>query len=193
MPEVVLIGDSIRMGYQDVVAEELAGLADIWFPKENGGTSANVLEHLDEWVIRRRPDVVHINCGLHDLRVERGSTERSIPLAQYRENLAAIFSRINEQTSAITIWATSTPVNEQWHRARKDFDRCEADVEEYNRTSTEVAHSAGAIINDLYQLVMEEGRDRMLSEDGVHFKLTAYRRLGRAVARAVREHLPSVG
>ena len=34
---VVLIGDSIRMGYQPFVTEALAGEAEIWAPEENGG------------------------------------------------------------------------------------------------------------------------------------------------------------
>ncbi|HEY66459.1 MAG TPA: hypothetical protein G4O02_18060 [Caldilineae bacterium] len=43
---VVLIGDSIRMGYEPFVWEMLQGVADVWGPEENGGTSQNVLDHL---------------------------------------------------------------------------------------------------------------------------------------------------
>lgn len=56
---VVLIGDSIRMGYEDTVRRELGDAAEVWTPAENGGTSRNVLEHLEEWIISRSPDVVH--------------------------------------------------------------------------------------------------------------------------------------
>ena len=52
LPLIVLIGDSIRMGYQDHVASELAGRAEVWVPEENGGDSRNVLAHLDQWVSR---------------------------------------------------------------------------------------------------------------------------------------------
>ena len=34
LPLVVLIGDSIRMGYQDHVASQLAGRAEVWVPEE---------------------------------------------------------------------------------------------------------------------------------------------------------------
>ena len=67
MKKLILIGDSIRMGYQAAVIRELIGLADVWAPEQNGGNSANILKHLDEWVLRQSPDIVHINCGLHDL------------------------------------------------------------------------------------------------------------------------------
>ena len=80
--KVILIGDSIRMGYQEFARAECAGTTDVWAPAENGGTSRNVLAHLDEWVISRRPDVVHVNCGLHDIRREFGA-EPAVPLAEY--------------------------------------------------------------------------------------------------------------
>ena len=75
---VVLIGDSIRMGYQDHVVSQLAGRAEVWAPEENGGDSRNVLAHLDQWVFVRQPDLVHVNCGLHDLKRAFGA-ESAVP------------------------------------------------------------------------------------------------------------------
>ncbi len=80
MGTIVLIGDSIRMGYQEVVRRELGGVAEVWGPEENGGNSENVLAHLEDWALSRSPDVIHVNCGLHDLRKEFGATEAAIPL-----------------------------------------------------------------------------------------------------------------
>ena len=70
MKKVILIGDSIRMGYQPTVQQALLNQAHVWVPQENGGTSTNVLAHLDEWILSHRPDIVHLNCGLHDLKTE---------------------------------------------------------------------------------------------------------------------------
>jgi hypothetical protein len=112
---VILIGDSIRIGYTPIVARALTGQADIWAPQENGGTSANVLAHLDEWVLPRGPDVVHLNCGLHDLKTEFGANTTAVPLDAYAGNLEAIFGWIAQRTSATLIWASTTPVNERWH------------------------------------------------------------------------------
>jgi len=189
MRRVVLIGDSIRIGYQAAVERELTGLAEVWGPGENGGTSENVLAHLDEWVIARRPDIVHLNCGLHDLRIERGRNERAVPLPQYRVNLNTIFRRIRDESNPVIIWATTTPVNERWHRERKDFDRRESDVDAYNQAAGEVANRMDIPINDLYAVVMEHGRDAILSPDGVHYSEAGYDLLGRAVAEAIRAQL----
>ena len=189
MKTVILIGDSIRMGYQPTVQQLLAGQADVWAPEENGGTSANVLAHLDEWVLLRRPDVVHLNCGLHDLKTEFGADTQAVPLDLYTANLRTIFERIQRGTPTRLIWASMTPVNERWHHENKPFDRFETDVCAYNRSAREVAVQSGAPIDNLYQVVMDAGRDTILLQDGVHFSQNGYVLLGQAVTRAIRRHL----
>jgi len=186
MPEVILIGDSIRMGYQTFVQEELGSSANVWAPEPNGGTSENVLAHLDEWILSRTPDLVHLNCGLHDLRKAFDTGEVSVPLDAYRANVEQILSQIQDRTNAGIIWATTTPVNEQWHHENKGFDRFEADVLEYNRVSVEIAQRLGIQVNNLYAVVMTAGRDALLGQDGVHFKEEGYLLLGKAVAAAIR-------
>jgi len=187
MKNVILIGDSIRLGYQPTVQKELAGKTDVWGPEDNGGTSRNVLAHLKEWVIARRPEIVHLNCGLHDLRKEFGSTESEVPLDEYRANLEKIFRQIRDHTSARIIWATTTPVNEGWHHENKPFDRFEADVLAYNRQAQEAAAQFGAEINDLFEVVARAGRDRYLLPDGVHFTAAGYTLLGQTVVSHIRK------
>jgi lysophospholipase L1-like esterase len=191
MVKVVLIGDSIRMGYQDLVAQELAADAQVWRPDENGGTSANVLAHLDDWVIQRKPQIVHLNCGLHDLKTDRVTMEKAVALAQYVENVGRILGRIQRETHAILIWASTTPVNEEWHARAKTFDRYEADVSAYNRAAREVAERMAVPVNDLFEVIMRAGRDRLLSPDGVHFNEEGSALLGNHVAAAIRTHLQS--
>lgn len=186
MPLIVLIGDSIRMGYQSFVQEELRDEAEVWGPTQNGGTSSNVLAHLEEWVISRDPDVVHLNCGLHDIKKEFGAENNNIPLEEYRKNVERILRTILENTSAKVIWAMTTPVNERRHHETKGFDRFETDVEAYNREATQIAQELGVRINNLYEVVMKSGRDRLLQKDGVHFTEEGSALLGRAVAEAVR-------
>ena len=186
MKRVILIGDSIRMGYQAFVGKELEGTAHAWGPKENGGTSANVLAHLDEWVLSREAELVHLNCGLHDLKREFRAKEAAVPLAQYCANVEEIFSRLREGTQARLVWATTTPVNERRHHENKAFDRFEADVEAYNAAALDVAAGYGVRVNDLFRVVTDAGRDGLLLPDGVHFTHHGYALLGGAVAQAVR-------
>lgn len=185
MKRIVLIGDSIRMGYQPYVQELLSAQADVWGPEENGETSQNVLAHLDDWVIRRQPDVAHVNAGLHDLKRPREGGPAQIPLEAYQENVRAILRRLLTETDARIIWATITPVNEAWHHANKPFDRFEADVAAYNRAAVEICQELGIPVNDLYRVVESAGRDTLLIQDGVHFNERGYRLLAEQVAKAI--------
>lgn len=182
MKAVVLIGDSIRMGYQETVRRELSDWAEVWGPEENGGTSENVLAHLDEWAIGRRPDALHVNCGLHDLKKEFGHDTAAVPLGRYADNVRTILTRLKTETRATVVWALTTPVNQEWHHKNKPFDRFEADVDAYNAVASDIARELGIGVNNLFAAVTSAGRDNLLLSDGVHFKPEGYALLGRRVA-----------
>ena len=186
MKKVVLIGDSIRMGYEPTVRQELEGVFEVWAPEKNSGKSTAILENLDEWVLSQNPDIVHINCGHHDLRKAFDAADSNIPLAQHRQNVETILMTIREKTQARVIWVTTTPVNEKWHHERKPFDRFEKDVAAYNAADTETAQRLGIEVNDLYQVVMDAGRDELLKDDGVHFTDHGKEVQGKAVAAFLR-------
>src|SRR4051794_38027700 len=56
LPKVVLIGDSIRLGYAPTVAKQLEGKAVVVQSKSNGGDSARVLANLTAWAVAEKPD-----------------------------------------------------------------------------------------------------------------------------------------
>ena len=188
MKNIALIGDSIRMGYQATVIEQLAGTAEVVSPEKNGGDSRNVLANLDAWVINLQPDIVHLNCGLHDLKREFATPEQTqVPLEEYRQNLGTIFRRITD-TGATLIWATTTPVMYEKHHAVKGFDRREEDVEAFNAVALEVAGTFNLPVDDLFAVVMQVGREKLMGDgDGVHFFPDGYRVLGTAVAEYLRK------
>lgn len=189
MKRAVLIGDSIRKGYQATVGTTLAGAAEVWGPDQNGGTSRNVLAHLEDWVLNRDWDVLHVNCGLHDLRKEFGQDTAAVPLAEYTENVRSILTRAKHRPDARVVWALTTPVNQQWHHENKPFDRFEADVVAYNEAAAQVARELDVPVNDLYAAVNAAGRDELLVPDGVHYKPEGYVLLGKQVAAQIREQL----
>lgn len=187
MKRITLIGDSIRMGYQTTVQAALPN--PVWAPQENGGDSGNVLLHLAEWVLNDPPDLLYLNCGLHDLKKPFDQQARQIPLADYRTNVEKILTTIQAQTETRIIWATTTPVNEAWHQASKPFARYEADVTAYNQTARDICSRLAIPVSDLFQVIMTAGRDRLLVDDGVHFSEEGYRLLGQAVVAALQPYL----
>jgi lysophospholipase L1-like esterase len=133
--------------------------------------------------------VVHLNCGLHDLKRNPDTGAFQVPIAQYQSNVGMILDRVLRTTKAAVVWATITPVNEVWHRRAKDFDRFEGDVRAYNAAALEAVTARGVALDDLYTLVSGADRDGYLSDDGVHFTDEGYTFLGRAVAGAIRRSL----
>jgi cephalosporin-C deacetylase-like acetyl esterase len=169
LPRVVLIGDSIRMGYAPLVAKRLEGKAVVISDKENGGDSSNVLKHLDTWAIKEKPAVIHLNCGLHDLKLGRKTKLHQVEPEQYEANLRQIVDRLRKETSATIVFADTTPIHDERHAARKgDFDRTETDVKRYNDRAGAVMRSAGIPVHDLHWVVEQGGVDKMLGPDGTH-------------------------
>ena len=158
LPRVVLLGDSIRLGYAPRVAERLSGKAVVISPTANGGDSTNVLAHLDEWVLRQKPDVVHLNCGLHDLKRDKAGGHHQVELDRYTENLRRIVARIRAGTDAALVFADTTPILDERHARRAaEFDRIEADVRRYNAAATVIMVELGVPVNDLHWVVEHGG------------------------------------
>lgn len=186
-PVVLVIGDSISMrgGYFPGVLERLGDRYRVVHNPGNGGDSANVLAHLDEWVSAASPDIIHFNCGLHDIKFDRVLKTRQQPPDVYERNLREIVRRLKAMPQTRLIFALTTPVNEQWHHANKPFDRRRADVEQYNAIARKVMADGGIPINDLHKVIVDAGPDTCLVRDGVHMNGRGNALLAEAVASAI--------
>ena len=73
MKKIVLLGDSIRMGYDKYVRKSLEGSAEVFYPAENCRFTFYLLRTLRDWVkngdLPTDADVVHWNAGLWDMAV----------------------------------------------------------------------------------------------------------------------------
>jgi lysophospholipase L1-like esterase len=185
-PNVLLIGDSIAQGYAPAAAEALRDVARVELIPENGGDSANVASKLGEWLGSTAWDVIHFNCGLHDMKYDLEMGLHQVSLRRFEENVYTIVMRLQSDTRARLVWATITPVVEERHNeAGRDFRRFERDVALYNETALRVMREAGVEVDDLHAFVVERGVEQMVSEDGVHMTPEGSRVLGREVGRYV--------
>lgn len=190
LPTVVLIGDSIRMGYAPLVAKRLQGVAEIVSTKANGGDSSNVWKNLEEFAIRHQPTVVHFNCGLHDLKLAKKDKQYQVPLDQYEENLRRIVARLRKETSARLVFASTTPILDDRHSKRgANFDRLEADVLRYNAAALKVMLQAGVPVHDLHWVVEQGQPEQLLGRDGTHYTPEGNARLAEAVADCILRQL----
>ena len=185
MKKVILIGDSIRMGYQPFVAKKLEGTAEVWGPEVNCRHSLWVLDHLQEWVLDRTPDVVHFNCGIHDV-VTMEDGQFQILREQYRVCMERIVRRLADLKGATPIWGTLTP----WYVGSTDTPMSKwtrkPEVDEYNAIALEAVRAAGFAVNDLNKVVEDNDPTKVLSEDGLHMSEFGNDVLSDAVVKAVK-------
>ncbi len=157
MKKILLVGDSIRMGYDAYVKESMQNLAEVYYPASNSAHTANILRNLHTWTDDLRlyeADAVHFNAGLWDT-VRIYGDGPLIGADTYRDNMRRIVKRIRFLfPGAKLIFATSTPVLEDGYI--EEFEtRSNCDVEEYNGIACEVMTEEGVVINDLYALLRD--------------------------------------
>lgn len=183
LPRVLLIGDSISIGYTLPVRELLSGKANVHRIPENGGNTNRGLEKLGAWLGDGKWDVIHFNWGLHDLRLDDG--RQAVPLAQYEENLRALVRQL-KATGAKLIWCSTTPVPE----GDLNPPRRNADVIVYNEAAARVMRENGIPTDDLYAYANPILRELQLPAN-VHFKPEGSAMLAKQVVVSLEKALPS--
>ncbi len=116
VPRILIIGDSISIGYMPFVQEMMKDQAIVIHPPGNCEATVVGLSKLDDWLGNTQWDVIHFNWGLHDLKyvkdkegtaTEIDKGERWVPVDVYEKNLDELAARL-EKTGAKLIWCTTT-------------------------------------------------------------------------------------
>ena len=190
-PVALLIGDSIALGYAPGLDRFLAGKIRVEVIPENGGDSSNVLANLEKWVAGCQPHIIHVNCGLHDLRVDPKTGFYQQPVDRYRKNLEEIVRRLRAKTEARLVWATTTPVIVDRHNTSKPFHRYDRDIDAYNQAAIDsMARDGNIAIDDLYAVVEHYGRAKCIADDGVHMTEDGYEVLAQSVRDSLLAAVP---
>ena len=151
MKNVLLIGDSIRMGYDKATKKSLEGKANIYFPEENCRFASYVLRYIHEYrslVKDGDVNVIHWNAGLWDC-LRLFEEEPHTPIDVYAYYIDRICVRIKKLfPEAKVIFATSTRVLTE--KMGKNFKRYNEEIEKYNEAAVDVVKKYGFTVNDLY-------------------------------------------
>lgn len=168
MKNILLIGDSIRRGYDKAVKKSLEGKANVYFPEENCRFAAYVLRYLHEYgglVPDGKVDIIHWNAGLWDSLRLFGEDPHT-PKEVYAYYIDRICQRIKKlYPDAAVIFATSTKVLTE--QMRKDALRYNEDTEAYNRLAVDIVKSYGFEVNDLY--AVSAALDESAHSDATHY------------------------
>jgi len=191
LPRVLLIGDSISIGYTVAVQKLLHDDANVHRAPTNCGPTTRGLEQLDQWLGTGRWDVIHFNFGLHDLKYvdAQGNLSNTlenarpqVAVADYERNLEQLVARL-KTTNAQLIFATTTPVPEG------SAGRVPADAPLYNAAALRVMERHGVAIDDLYAFALPSLAEIQLPQN-VHFSPSGSQKLAEAVAASIRGALP---
>jgi lysophospholipase L1-like esterase len=181
LPRVLLIGDSISIGYTLPVRELLKGQANVHRPRFNCGPTTRGLENLDAWLGKGRWDVIHFNFGLHDLRVKDGKPQ--VTLEDYEKNLRQIVKRL-KKTGATLIWCSTTPVPGKTDKPL----RSDKDVLAYNSVAKKIMDENQIAIDDLYAFALPKLKEIQLPAN-VHFSVKGSKVLAAHVTEEISKAL----
>ena len=182
LPRVLLIGDSISIGYTLYVREMLAGQANVHRIPTNGGPTPKGVENIESWLGKGKWDVVHFNWGLHDLKYMYDDRPQ-VSLEQYEYNMDRLVGRL-KKTGAKLIWASTTPVPNE----KVSPKRIPADVERYNEAAARVMRKHGVATDDLYSFAKPR-LAKIQMPDNVHFSKEGSRELAEQVVAEIRKAL----
>jgi hypothetical protein len=111
-----------------------------------------------------------VNCGLHDIKLDKSTGELAVGLEDYRANLHAIVALAPRLADAL-VWIRTTPVDDERHAARGcGFDRYQKDVATYNTIADEVMREWAIPAIDLVGFTDSLGTADEVFRDGVHFQ-----------------------
>lgn len=193
LPNVLLLGDSISIGYMLDVRKNLEGQANVFRPATNCGPTINGLKGIDQWLGDRHWSVIHFNFGLHDVKYMGPNSEnladpksptshQQVPLDQYVNNIRTIAERL-KQTGAKVIWCQTTPI------PQGAAGRVVGDEVKYNEAAAKVMSELGGIAtDDLYDFAIAKVTSEQKPAN-VHYTPEGSKLLAEHVTQCIREAL----
>lgn len=204
LPTVLLLGDSISVGYAPHVKRRLAGVAVVKFAeRENGrprnlGNTRGALKSLRSGrVPSGHFDLIHFNFGQNDFayrnkaippgapgRMDKIKGKITTPIEDYERNLRQIISALEPRAGTL-LWASSTIIPED------EPARVPGDEVRYNAVADRVMREAGIPTHDLYELTTTFDAAMFVAPGDVHYGPSGSARLAEQIAEEIRKRLPA--
>jgi len=198
LPKVLILGDSISIGYFPFVKAMMKEKAIVTRPFHENGKAENCqgttngLKNIDRWIGDTKWDVIHFNFGLHDLKHVNPQTGNNssnpehplqADLKQYGKNLEEIVKKL-KATGAKLVFATTTPYPEKVEGPLRDPGM----PEKYNKVALKIMRKNGIEINDLYSFVLPK-MEELQKTNNVHFTEEGSKALAEQVVKKIEGQL----
>ena len=184
---VLVVGDSISIGYTPVLEKSLAPDIVVTHIPENGGSTVRGVEKIEKWLDNKQWDVILFNFGLHDL-VHKDQDNKydvngkiAVTLDEYKSNLEIIVGKLKETTSTL-IFVTTTVVPEN------SSGRKVEDPAKYNAVALEVMKKNHIQVVDLYTASLTV-HPQNSKPGNVHYSPEGYDLLAQPLIKAIKAAL----
>lgn len=194
MKKVLLLGDSIRMGYDHYVRDLLKDKCAVYYDEnDNGRFAAYTLWQANQFFKDYgKFDVVHWNNGYWDMNVEAPMTDAMHPIDEYIHFLKRIITEIRRNGAEI-IFATTTPILKSGSAIDNTGTGMEISynndwVVQYNDVAKKLMAEQNIMVNDLYAQMLK-GENFYKCEDMLHLTEEGYRICAEQAAKRIEEKL----
>ncbi|RTE54821.1 SGNH/GDSL hydrolase family protein [Arenibacter aquaticus] len=185
-PKILIIGDSISIGYFPKVKEALASKAIVKHNPGNAQHTGTGIKKIKDWIGEEDWDIIQINWGLWDLCYRHadskiyGNRDKvngtiTYDLETYTKNLEELVNTIKANTAAKIVFVTTTYV------PKKEAGRFTKDVPKYNAAAKLVMKKNGVLVNDIYKKSKTIHKKHGIGDDDVHYTKKGYEELSKLI------------
>ena len=181
-PKILIIGDSISMGYTPFVSKKIKKKARVYHNPRNAQHTDVGLKNINKWIKKEKWDVIQFNWGLWDIcyripGIKPPNNKNKITgkitnnKVDYAIKLDSIVTIIQKHTNAKLVFVTTTHVPEQ------DAGRYASDVVAFNDTAKIIMKKYDISINDIHgkSMIIHKKFGKGLND--VHYSKNGYKQL----------------
>ena len=193
-PKILIIGDSISIGYTPFVKTYFSDKAIVFHNEGNAQHTGTGLEKIGKWLGDEHWDIIQFNWGLWDLcyrhpeSKEYGNRDKingkpEFTIEEYASNLDSLVSIIKKKSKAKLIFVTTTyvPVDEP--------GRHTSDVKKYNDAAKEIMKKHNIAVNDIYQPSVSIHNQNGNGSKDVHYSKKGYEALSDLIIKFLEPNL----
>lgn len=192
--KILIIGDSISIGYTPYVWKYFQGKAMVTHNPGNGQHTGTGLEKIEEWIGDGDWDLIQLNWGLWDLVYRHpdskayGNRDKvngkvTFTIDEYASNLDSLITKIKELTDAKLIFVTTSFVPEE------ETGRFSSDPEKYNAAAKVVMQKHGVPVNDIYEDSKAIHKVHGIGSNDVHYTEKGSVELGKLIVGVMEKEL----
>lgn len=193
---VLIIGDSISLGYTPFLKELLKEQAEVTHSPGNSRDSHHGAKAVAKWVAADQWDIIYFNWGLWDLCYRhpeskvQGNRDKvngslTTTLEEYSANLEQIVIEL-QKSRAKLIFANTTMV------PSNEAGRFPEDVDRYNRAALAVMKRHKVMVDDLNSVSRQLHPIHGLNDADVHYTKEGYEAFAKQIGITLKKQLKRI-